>query len=1136
MIRHIFKDGPTLAGMALIAVGLHLASSPAVAVEAGEKEETQVEEYEAEETKERPSIEDREGPEEYQAEKFIEEKQFQNRKAADRAIVRLKDLLETTSKDNAKRAKYLFELAEAYWDKSKFYEQEAFSKQDQCYALEDAGKKQELKQCRQRMKDMENESNRLRGEAVELYKEIVQNYPNFERMHEILFYLANNLDEAGRKDEAMQVYRKLLSNFPDSPYTPNVLLGIGEYYFKEKEDPERALKFYNKVKSYPDSSVYSYALYKAGWCHYNMQQKDKALDIFIDVIEYAKNHPDQKNAQALVNQTRKDIVKTYAAVGGPENAVPFFQDIADEREEVIKMTERLAILYSDDGKYKYSTKMYRKLIQMRKDSYKTIDYQYEIVRNFTSENPYRKTTIEELVKLMKLVQLAEQGKFEHFDEEKYAKQKTRVEQLVRQWATRFHREAQVTKNEGLYKMAYFAYDNYLETFSESKHRYKMTFFDAEILYHLRSWEEAAKRYRETIEMNPEGEYTKDAAHAQVLAYFKLVNTSEEQAELESPLKFEERDQAEEVKEDDSEEEEEELPEKKEISDRQKKLVEAGEMYMEYVPDGDRIVDVKYTMARVYYEHNHLEKALEMFENIAFNHPDHRLAVVSANLHLDTLNLLNDFEGLHEAVQAYMEKKPIDDEEFMTDVDRLNRAIRFKLCREEEDAENWKKSAECYVDFYRDFPNSKHVDKALYNAALSYERIKELGKAIQVRIFLLKAAPNSKLVPKTVFNIGGNYHALAVYSKAAQFYEKFIEIYPDLDAEEKEALGDPKKKAEDALANASTFRQGLGNYEEAIENFERYIELFGDREEYEEKAADIAFQIAEVYKKQERPEEAKQQYEEYLSEWADKGTEDRRLQAHVRIGLNYWEHEDREQALEKFEETLAVYERLAPDAQEKLMEGRDAAAQAKFMLGEDVYEDMEAINFEETDSGDLEENEEKMQEIFTDKMEVAEEAQKIYEEVIKFRRPDWAIAALYRIGSQYQNFAETIRNSPIPDRLNFNQTEIYKGLLEDKATVVEDKAVSAYKRAIDTAKNERWFNDYSRQAEVELAKLRPKEYGEPAEIRAEPTHLAPGYTRAKFIDELEGEEGRVRDLGDSGGGSPSGGSVSADQASDEGPSS
>jgi tetratricopeptide (TPR) repeat protein len=284
-----------------------------------------------------------------------------------------------------------------------------------------------------------------------------------------------------------------------------------------------------------------------------------------------------------------------------------------------------------------------------------------------------------------------------------------------------------------------------------------------------------------------------------------VNTSEEQANLQAR-----KDEL--LKEDEGDDKSKAIPipEPKPIPDLHQRLVAACQKYVELNPEGDRIVDVKYTMARTNYDFDHHEEAVKIFKDIAYSHPEHRLAVIAANLHLDSLNLLKKYDELQVEVVSYLEKRPIKDEAFIADISALNASIRFKKCNVFDEQEKWKDAAQCFVDFYRDFPESELVDKALYNAALDFERMKELGKAIQVRIFLLKERPNSELAPKSLYNVGGNYHALAVYTEAAKFYELYVDTYPKLE------------NAEVALANASTFRQGLGELDKAIANYRKYL--------------------------------------------------------------------------------------------------------------------------------------------------------------------------------------------------------------------------------------------------------------------------------------------------------------------------
>ncbi len=1059
----------------LVAAALVTVPHEGYSQEEPEKEERAVRVQETTQQTAAPSLRDEQEAPKFSADNFLEQRGFESLQRQDEAIVQLREMIRSSAKNDPRRAELLFNLSEIYWERSKYYERTSVEKNDECYELKQAGDAGRLRTCEAAVKDMLDEAKRLREETVQLYVDIIRDYSDFKELDKVYFYLGSNLMEIDKQEQALDIFRRLIADYPQTQFIPNVLLYFGEYYFDES-DMRSALTAYQKVTEYPQSSVYSYALYKMGWTYYNMGQRDRALEQFIKVVETARSRPHDANSNSLVRQTRNDIVRTYAHIGSADKAIGFFKKIADKDPEWFDMSERLAVHYSDMGGDRLidSTRMYRELISLAPDSVKTIDYQYEIVRNQTTMNAYSKESIEELVRLMRLVQIADQGKFTDIDQAKYAQTKIRVEELVRTWATTYHREAQRTKSGDLYAMAYFLYKYYLETFPENDHLYATTFFYGELLYQLEKWDEAAAAYEKVLAINPQGEFTEDVVLATVLSYFKMIDTSEQQAELATNFDNEGDGPV-------------PVPTPKEIPETHQGLLRAGHNYIKYAPQGERIVDVKYTMARTYYDFDHLKEALELFRDIAFNHSEHRLGVIAANLHLDSLNLLQDFDGLYAAVLEYIEKDPIKDEEFREATVGLQTAIRFKMCTVFDDKEDWNEAAQCFIQFARDFPESEQVDKALYNAALDFERMKEIGRAIQVRVFLLRERPESPLAPQTLYNIGGNYHALAVYSEAARFYELFVRNFPD------------HESAEVALANASTFRQGLGQYDLAIANYDRYLSLFGKKNP--EKAAGVFFEIAKIYELQNKKRDALAQYEEFIRKYSRTGSKDQLLQAHVAIGLHRWEtgtRSNKAQALQDFERTLKVFNALPREEQEALVSGRDAAAQAKFMIGESIFEKMTAIKIDSP-------NERVLQNRLREKMKIAEEAQKIYEEVILFGRPDWAIAALYRIGTQFQDFADTIRRSPAPARLSYDQQEIYRGILEDQATMIEERAVNAYMQALQASRQSSWFNKYSRDAEVRLASLRPRDFRKPSEMRAEPTHYNPGFMSASFIKTVKDED-------------------------------
>ena len=297
---------------------------------------------------------------------------------------------------------------------------------------------------------------------------------------------------------------------------------------------------------------------------------------------------------------------------------------------------------------------------------------------------------------------------------------------------------------------------------------------------------------------------------------------------------------------------------------------------------------------------------------------------------------------------------------------------------------------------------------------------------------------------------------------------------------------------------------MGEHDRAIAAYERYLELFSKAKP--DKAAEVFFQIGKIYEQQGKAKSAFDQYTTYLSKHAKNGSNDNRLMAHVKLGLYFWAREgrtNRKKALAEFERTLKEYDRMSDADKAAMTRGRDAAAQAMFMIGEDVFESMAAMDINSKDEKEL-------QKRLAKKLDRAKEAKAIYEKVILFKRPDWAIASLYRLGSNMENFANSIRKSPCAPRLTYDQCEIYKGLLEDTATGIENDSVSFYVKSLETARQASWFNQYTKQAETALAKLRPREYRKPSELRAEPDHVQAGLSTVDFLLQMK-EEDRLTDM-------------------------
>ncbi len=92
--------------------------------------------------------------------------------------------------------------------------------------------------------------------------------------------------------------------------------------------------------------------------------------------------------------------------------------------------------------------------------------------------------------------------------------------------------------------------------------------------------------------------------------------------------------------------------------------------------GER-VQVEYRRARIHYDHNLFVEAIPLFEVIVSAHPEHELALYSANLVLDCLSALGRSRDLLYRVDSYLATPAlVKDREF---ADQL-KAIKADLTR------------------------------------------------------------------------------------------------------------------------------------------------------------------------------------------------------------------------------------------------------------------------------------------------------------------------------------------------------------------------------------------------------------------------------------------------------------------------
>ena len=983
-------------------------------------------------------------------------------------------LIDSTSDDDPAKPELYFRLSEMHWERSAALNIKAFDTEGAC--LERANGKAQEAACEAEKQRILVGSQKYRDQAIRVYVDIVQNFPKYERLDEVLFALAYNYQQKNAPDKAKRMYVALIKRYPKSKHIADTLLNIGELYFDDGE-VEQALKAYRKVTTnYQESTVYGYALYKLGWCYFNLGDYKNSLGSFIKVIEFTNNLKGKKrskNRLALKREAQKDLVRVYVNLeaASPQKAIGFFRKVAPE--DYARLSEDLAELYSLTGQFSKSNQLYRELIKLQPNTYRIVSFQRAIAFNTRNVGTDQVSIIKEVKRLVTLWTKAKGA--QDAEPQRVAKDEKAIEELLRSMSVTYHRQALRTKADADYAVAYELYRDYVNAFPEGDNAYLMTFYFAELLYKLKKWEESAHNYERVLELQADGEFTKDAAHGTVLAYKKLLLDERQPAKRGDEKSAEEQG----------------VPQPLPLTTNHERFIKACDLYSRYVKDSEFLVDIIYDGARVYYDHNQFDKAVPRFKQISEDHVEHRLAVYAANLLLDTYALQKDYKVLNAQVDIFLKLYTEErDPQFYATLIRLKEQSTFNECLGLEKDKNWLVAAKCFRDYSKRFPEAKDLDKALWNAALNFERAKRMEDAIQMRLALVNSASESELVPKALYRIGTALHALAIYSQASRFYEIFADQFSKDD------------NAQQALQNAAVFRQGLGQYDKALADYHKYLSLVGKNKK---KSADVFFNMGTIYERQGEWKKMVDHFNKYLREYAKYGKPGQRFQAYTKIGNAYQKQRNERAAQKAYETCFLQFNKLSVDKMKGVgQDGLAAVAEARFQMGEAIYAEFSAFKLNLRPHRNLKKFVTQMGTLISKRTTLITRAQTIYEEVIKYGSANWAIAALTRIGQMYQQLANDIYNAPAPGSFTADQKEVFKGEMAERGSTVETKAIDAYAVSLAKARELNWFNKWTELAEKQLARLNPREYRYAAERRAQPDHFGRQVIGQAFVATLPAE--------------------------------
>jgi cellulose synthase operon protein C len=1005
------------------------------------------------------------------------------------------------SRDPKEAPTLLFRLGELYWEESKYFFFEANRKDDDKIKALNNNDEAGQQRAEGEKAELMGKSKEAAQKAVGHYSTIVQQYKDYERTDEVLYFLGLNLMEMGDEKRAILAYNRLVEKFPKSRYLPDAYLARGEYFFnnsKSKRDQlEKALENYKNAAKFPENQVYGYALYKQGWCYFNMVDYEKAQDQFKAVVLYAEvagaeevEGPKKKGGKSsrsgLAKEARTDYVRSYSRGGGtPQDAKDKFSRLTKVPDDLRLMLKQLANLYYEDGKDKEAALTFDMLIKDRPTSPEAPGFQAKII-DCVMRAGNKRMTVQQVRRLVKLTDDVNKANGSLSDKDKKAldEAKELSERTISNLAVNWHNEAKKTRDEETFGFANDVYSDYLTLFPDNPKAYDLRFFYAELLNdNLLKFDRAAEEYTRTMMADVKrldkgekaGKWMNNAAYNSILAWTEVVKKAKTDGAI-KPVGAAE-------------------PGKKfDIPLQEKALLEACDRYLKYVEKGDKKVEIAYKAAKIYYDYNWLDEAVQRFADIALKSPDYkfedgqRAGEISANLVLDSYNLLGDWAKVNEWARRFYQEPALAQGKFRDDLAKLIEQSSFKLINQLEAKKDYAKAGEAYMTFVSDFPKSDLADKSLFNASIDFFNAKMLDRAIDVRKQLIQKYPKSQYVPQTMYALAEGYEAITDFDASADYYEAYASNYQKgaggggsspkpkkgrAKAAKKEAPAASDQvweeaKAQDALFNAGIFREGLGQTKQALRDRELYLELWPNSKDAEA----VSKSIIDLTEKAGTAKQASKLLEDYEKQYVK--DPNKVLWAEGKLAKLYEEKTKNAKAAKGvYTRVLGYYEKLPKRQKESLdISALDTVARATFVDNETDWKRYSGVKLKWTRAANIGE----IRGSAAAKGRALEELKKAYTKTVQLKSADPAICALYKIGLGYDQYVEQMENPPMPKDLpEENRPEVLAGFAE-QAKPLRDAAAEFFSLTVGQSQQFDVFNTCTTAALEKLrTKYRPEQF-------------------------------------------------------------
>ncbi len=234
-----------------------------------------------------------------------------------------------------------------------------------------------LGQASGNFKLMTDEGTRAREKAQSMIDDLALQGASLSNFAGVLFFKGFAELELDHTAGAVKTFRLYLQKFPTHEHAADTYRILADLSFDENKFTD-AEKDYKKILEFPESPLVGYALYKLGWCAYNLKNFGRAL-LALEKAYVWTEESNQNQLIGLKKESRHYLISIYAEVGDANKATEYFKRFSSVGgvDWLVELTKE----YENNGQFEKAQNIYRNLIIMDANSSDNMTYMAGIIQS-----------------------------------------------------------------------------------------------------------------------------------------------------------------------------------------------------------------------------------------------------------------------------------------------------------------------------------------------------------------------------------------------------------------------------------------------------------------------------------------------------------------------------------------------------------------------------------------------------------------------------------------------------------------------------------------------------------------------------------------------------------------------------------